>query len=688
MWQGQPLPCLIKAVIYEGGQVAALGIKTPNPALIKRLIEDADQQRELRSLLQQQVQAEMGHQEISYGVDDDKVAQVIDTFVGMVMKGTGGMASGKIAEGELPIAGEDGKLEYVRNPQGVALRLLGRLEQEQVLLQVYQVKKGEVLVVRHAPVAGKTGVDVRGEKVEPKRLPEDVTLPSISGANTEVQFQKLVATIDGVYREDLKGRVRVVQELAVDEVSPATGDLPHSGVAAVNVLVRRLIANGASLLTSEDVFVGTPQESGVVEASARVRARHLLVRGQVAGRPLPAAYLSGELETLESVAQRQIHSQLERSQIEVAGLFAAREVLGRNIIAGQVLVRDDVRGGALEAREQVLVDGNLSGGLVHCGTRLQVMGDLGNESGTTTRVHLGETGGQSQEQDRFRLQAEREKLEARVQALEAHQAGMEKKSAKSAYWAAFMRGEKRVPQHPLERQLLIQFLQAAKDRQRLEREVADAKRQVADLARLVQQGDEGEAEKEAGFQVVVGGTFYPGVSLEMVRRLEAADLEKKIKDRTGHETTLGAVKSQLAEQVGHYLALYLEGVEERQKALEQMFRGMEKRPQSPRLQDRRFQMEVTFLDAPQARESAPLVLEGVCYVLAHDPGAFYLKIIGRLKEPVRQVVISVESSGGELVFRCSPVAAPPVPWQQDTQILERLAGLGILGRSGLAHLLE
>ncbi|MBI2504156.1 MAG: DUF342 domain-containing protein [Candidatus Latescibacteria bacterium] len=688
MWQGQPLPCFVKAVVYEAGQAAALGIKTSNPALIKSLLEDPDQQRELRSLLRQQVQAEMGRQGISYGVDEEQVAQVIDTFVEMVLKGTGDMASRKVADGEKPTPGEDGKLEYVRNPQGVALRLLGRREQEQVIRQVYQVKKGEALVVRHPPVAGKAGVDVRGEKVEPARPPEDVVLQSISGPNTEVQLQKLVAAIDGVYREDLKGRIRVVQELAVDEVSPATGDLPRSGVAAVNVLVRRTIANGASVQTTEDVFVGTPQEPGVVEANARVRARHLLVRGQVAGRPLPASYLSGELETLESIAQRQVYSQLERSQLEVAGLFAAREVLGRNVTAGQVLVRDDVRGAALEAREEVLVDGNLSGGLVLCGTRLQVAGDLGNESGTTTRVHLGEAGGQAQEQDRFRLQAEREKLEIRVQALETHQAGMEKKSAKSAYWAAFMRGEKRVPQHPLERQLLIQFLQAAKDRQRLEREVADARRQVADLARLVQQGDEGEAEGGEGFQVVVGGTIYPGVSLEMVRRLEQGDLEKKVRDRAGHETTLGALKAQLAEQLTHYLELYQEGVEERQKALEQMFKGMEKRPEPPRLQDRRFQMEVVFLEEPPAGAGGPLALEGVVYALAHDPGSFHLKIIGRLKEPVRQVVVSVEKSGGELVFRCLPAAAPPVPWQRDAQVLERLAGLGILGRSGRAHMLE
>jgi len=78
---------------------------------------------------------------------------------------------------------------------------------------------------------------------------------------------------------------------------------------------------------------------------------------------------------------------LERSHLEVEGLFAAREVL----------VLQDARAAVLEARKQVRVDGNLSGGLVVCGARLQVVADLGNEAGTTTRVHLGEAGGQSRE---------------------------------------------------------------------------------------------------------------------------------------------------------------------------------------------------------------------------------------------------------------------------------------------------
>ena len=35
---------------------------------------------------------------------------------------------------------------------------------------------------------------------------------------------------------------------------------------------------------------------------------------------------------------------------------------------------------------------------------------------------------------------------------------------------------------------------------------------------------------------------------------------------------------------------------------------MEKRPEAPRLQDRRFQMEVVFLDAQQAVDGGPLAV--------------------------------------------------------------------------------
>ncbi|MBM3280468.1 MAG: hypothetical protein FJY95_20685 [Candidatus Handelsmanbacteria bacterium] len=92
--------------------------------------------------------------------------------------------------------------------------------------------------------------------------------------------------------------------------------------------------------------------------------------------------------------------------------------------------------------------------------------------------------------------------------------------------------------------MLIQFLQAAKDGQHLEREggrgpAAGGRPGAAGAA-----GRGGRGEEVEGIQVVVGVTMYPG------------NLEKKVRDRTGRQTTLGAIEGELAEQVAHYLSLY------------------------------------------------------------------------------------------------------------------------------------
>lgn len=89
---------------------------------------------------------------------------------------------------------------------------------------------------------------------------------------------------------------------------------------------------------------------------------------------------------------------------------------------------------------------------------------------------------------------------------------------------------------------------------------------------------------------------------------------------------------------------------------------MEKRPEAPRWSERRFQIKVVFLDEQQVRGWAPLAPECLVYVLAHDLAAFHLKLLGRLREPVRQMAIAAERSGAELGLRRQPAAIPPVPW--------------------------
>jgi hypothetical protein len=70
-----------------------------------------------------------------------------------------------------------------------------------------------------------------------------------------------------------------------------------------------------------DINIGSVCGCSVVS-----RARNLLVRGQVAGGQLPAVYLQGEVEALDERSQGQIRNELDKSQVEVEQLFAAREV--------------------------------------------------------------------------------------------------------------------------------------------------------------------------------------------------------------------------------------------------------------------------------------------------------------------------------------------------------------------------
>ena len=694
---GERLPCRVKVAVYQGGLAAGLGIAAADPARMANLLSDGAKAGLIREALRKQVGEELARQGVTSGVQEEAILAAVEEFVGRVATGSGAMATRKVAEGQPPEPGEDGWLEYPMNPGGHPLHTLGRADQVSASGKVHQVKEGEILVVRHPPRAGQDGCDVRGERVAPGRPPREVSLEGVAGMNTTVAGEKLVAAIEGAYREDSRGRVRVVQEVETEEVNAATGDLPRSGVAATHFWVRRGVRSGFRVFTTEDVFVGSVQEAGALDRDTRVRARNLFVRGQVAGGPLPAEYLDGEMEGLEEAERRRIAHHIERSQIEVEEVFGAREVLGRNASAGTILIQTHSIMAALDAAEDVLVDGNLAGGVVSFGRRLQVVGNLGDAEGSVTRIRVGEEDRAGQKQGRLKadLQGRKAALETLVGRLEAHQEGMERQAKKGAYWAALLKGEKRPPRGPVESRILVQFFQAAKQKARLEQEVADGKREVADLGQMLQ-GDTGEGGEEgAALEACVGGTVYPGVLVELVRPLETADLEEKVlrKAGGGRVCSLQEIKKELSKEVSDYVTPRQERLEERRQALDQMFKGREQRPHAPELPNKRFQAEVLFAASDEEGagkdggvEAPGLHREGVLYVYAREPQKVYFKRVWRVEDPLKDATITVEKGDHGHTVRCVPSRTPPTPWQQDPEVLRRLEAIQILGQSARALL--
>lgn len=695
--EGEKLPCYVKVAVYQAGQAAGLGIRATDPSLMLVLLQDEERAQQIRERLRQQVNEELTRQGITYGIQEEEVQAAIEAFVQSVATGTGAMVTKKIAEGQLPESGKDGWLEYPLNPDKLPLQALGRETRIRAGKKTHRVKEGDILVERHAPEGGKSGANVRGESVEPSHAPRDIALEPVAGANTTLAGQKVVAAMEGVYREDRRGQVRVVQELRVDEVNAGTGDLPRTGAAAASFWVQKGVRRGFGIFTTEDVLVGNVQEAGTLDGGMPVRARNLFVRGQVAGDQLPEAYLKGEMDGLEEGEQTRIKSQLEKSQIEVDELFGAREVLSRNVSAGTILVQTHCYRSGLEAEEDVRVDGNLSGGVVAFGGRLQVRGDLGNAEGTTTRIRLGTEHRIAQKKERFKaeIQAEKAKLAAHTEKLEAYQERMEQRGKKDAYWAQLLKGELRPPRGPFESRILAQFFQAAKTKKRLEREVEDGKHEIRDLERLFQELEEGKSEEESDLQVVVGGTFYPGGTVEFVRLLEAGDLERPVNRRTGKGSPLPLkeIKQELAKRVSDYLTPRQEAVEERKQALDQMFKGQENRPQAPTIPNKQFRIALTFpeeedKESSEDTEGWTLAMDGALFVYARDPQTFYLKQRGTLKEPRKNVVLSVEKSESGFVFRCAPNKVHLTSWQQDAEVVEQLESVQVMGQSAKKLLLE
>ena len=692
LWDGKPLPCLLRVVVYQGGQVAALGIRATDPACFPELLKSADFESAFPELLRQEIHAEMAWHGIDTGIKEEAIGEAVDEFISLLREGSDKMVSRKIAEGERPEAGADASLEYRLNPDGFPRKEPPEKEQHTALSRTHEVRAGQTLVVRRPPASAKPGITVRGEPVPATVQRRDESLLDIRGLNTEVvDEERLVSAIDGVYREDMRGKVRVVQELEVDEVNAVTGDLPKSGVAAVNVVVRKGVAHGSAVHTTEDVFIGTPKEAGTLEAGCSIRARNLVVRGSVLGSGVPEAYLTGEMDALEQPEQVKVRSDLEASRIEVEAIFAARELMGRNVSAGTALVQATVHGSALEVVADLQVDGDLVGGLVMCGGMVEILGDMGNEEGTPTRVRLELEGPQEKRRTQLKteLVAHLHKVERLLAELEEHRKGMELCARRSSYWAALLAGEKRPPARPMERKLLTQFLQSAKQRKQLEQDVYDAQVDAKGLERVLKEGgDEESADSRSAVRVLVGGTVYPGASLEMVRPLEPEDADRVVKDRAVEETTIADVRAGLADQVERYIALYEESVDERKEALDKMFEGREARPDAPTIPDKKFESTVSLASEGETAGRGALLKEGAVYVHAHEPTSFYLKQMARITMPVQNAAISLEQLGDRLEFGCAAGQGNPTPWQQDGEILSELEEIWVAGFSARRHLLD
>ena len=692
VWNGQKLPCLVRAAVFQNGLAAGVGIKSQDDVFMARLLRDPDVEPLIRDLVRQQINAEFSRREISSGIIEEEVLGAIDDFVKAVLAGTGLMGTRMVAKGQPPQPGVDGKLVYVLHANKEPLHKMMLADRKLASQKVHRVKPGDTLVVRQPPEAGTEGSDVRGEGV-PVAAPKDVSLDKVNGPNTEVQGDKVVAVIEGVYFEDEVGQVQVVQEVQADEVNMATGNLPRTGVATSHFWIKKGIRQGGGVFTTGDVLIGQVNMPAAIDKNTQVHARHLIVNGQVVGGGVPKEFLSGETDALEESAQAKIRNTLAQSEIEVQETFAAQEVMGRHISAGQILIGSKCLMSSLDAGRDIRIDGDLVGGVTTFGGRLLVRGDLGNERGSLTRIRIGGMPREDAKKARLDHSIATLKLEMEkgVATMEAHSEDMEKKSKKSVYWQALMQGEKRTPQGPTERAVLMAFAKAAKEKMVLEQAVADGKRELEDLIRIKEGLEEADTkDAEETLSVVVRGTVHQGVSIEAILPLDTDVLETKVflRGKDDVPVAIQDLKRDLTQQVTDYAEPRKERAAAQEEALAQIFKDRENKPTVSTMANRRF--EAAFLFAgkePEEKTDLTLPERGVLFVYALEPQKFYLKHIWAVREPLKNVSFVVSGEALKRSVTYTKNATPLLSWKGDEEVQAHLDGIEVQTLSARALML-
>ena len=679
---------VIKASVYQSGMIGGLGIKCSEPRKVRDALKNPEQSGAVKKWLKEAVDAEISRRNVSYGLIDGAVESTIDTILSNILKGEKPMAVQKIAVGESPVAGSDGRLEYRLNPEGLPL------SQSKNSVPVRRVKEGEVLVLRHPPEAGKDGCDVRGEPVVPGRMPLEVPLESIVGTNTSVVDEQLQATLQGVYWEDPNGRVFVIQEIAVGEINAATGDLPRSGTATASFWIKGGVRTGTGVFTSENIMIGAPRAPAALDGETRIRARNLFVNGQIGGVRLVTELVHGEPEKLGASERHRAEGQVESTQIEIAETFGANEVLGRPVSAGRILIQSQGYMSLLSAETDVLIDGDLVGGVTAFGRRLQVFGNLGNRSGTPTQIRLCAESHTDKVQSQDEQSQERLKvlIQQAQEAVEAHKRILDARSGKSEYWAALANGETRVPKGPIEQKLLVQFHSMSKEHARLLQEVEVAKDNLADLiARAENEAEDGEAEN-GDLTIGVGKSIFPGVCIQLVSELEEEDLEKTVVLQGAGPCTLQQVKGQLDGELKEFLQDREEQISEKKAALEQMFEGRDQMPTLPQVDNRCFEANFAVVKEAEGEgegEGASgniLPMSGALCVYAQEPQTYYLKRLWPISDRMENVTLKISREEGDPVVSVISNEIALERWQASPEILEELETIQVLDLTGRAIL--
>lgn len=261
-----------------------------------------------------------------------------------------------LAEGREPVQGKNAYIEYRFNTDKKAKPTL----KEDGSVDFFHLNilnhcdKGDVLAVLHPEQPGTPGENLFGDKIQPAEVRKE-TLKF--GHNIELSRDRtmLIAQVNG-HVELVEGTVFVSDELAVENVDNATGNIDYEG----NVQINGNVTTNFRVKAKGDIVVKGVVEGAVLEAGGNI----VIARG-----------MNGMGRGVLKAGGNIISKFLENATAEAEGYVASESILHSKVTAGGEVNVDGRRG-------------FITGGKV-CATGSINVKTLGSEMGADTIVEVG-----------------------------------------------------------------------------------------------------------------------------------------------------------------------------------------------------------------------------------------------------------------------------------------------------------
>lgn len=265
-----------------------------------------------------------------------------------------------VAAGQPPIDGKDGSIKLVYDLDEEARRPIehddGTVDFKE-LLQLKNVKKGQLIAERIPPEDGVPGKAVTGETL-PAKSGKDARL--VAGKNVVLNHERtaLYAAIDGMVAKTERDKINVFPVYEVNgDVDYRTGNIDFVGT----VVIRGNVLTGFRVKAGGDIRIVGGVEGAEIEAEGSIE----ITGGIMAGN-------KGSVKAGKD---------LKCSFIQDGNVFASG-----NVLVSQSIMHSNVRAG--QSIQCTGAKGLIVGGLVQAGEKVTAR-TIGNTMSTATAIEVG-----------------------------------------------------------------------------------------------------------------------------------------------------------------------------------------------------------------------------------------------------------------------------------------------------------